>query len=495
MRKVRWSVLVVFLLLLGAPGVAADEGERRTSEADAVETALAALKIRLEARMKEGEVLSKTGRLDEALEAYRSVGDLYDQGMREVRALAAALRGSAPAAVPSKPGADRPFAGNAFPGRSANRTRRTRVDAEKSVDLALAWLAAHQSPNGGWEAAGFANWCNGKPNNDVTKRPDGLGKALYDVGVTGLATMAFLGAGHTHRGEGKYADTVSRALRYLRTVQDREGCFGPRATQQYMYNHAMASLAVIEAYGMTRSPVLLQTARRAIDFIQKARNPYMAWRYGVRPGDNDTSVTTWMVMCLRSASVVNRAAIVKGEEAPLPVDPQAFVGAKTWLDKVTDPDYGRVGYVMRGTGSARPQELVDRFPGEKSEAMTAAGILCRVFMGEDPRKSDVIKKGAQLCAKLPPVWNPADGSIDMYYWYYGTLAMYQVGGKHWQRWSQAVRTQILANQRLDTQACGYKGSWDPVGPWGLDGGRVYSTALLCMIAQVESRYDRVFGTK
>jgi hypothetical protein len=127
--------------------------------------------------------------------------------------------------------------------------------------------------------------------------------------------------------------------------------------------------------------------------------------------------------------------------------------------------------------------------------MTAAGIVCRIFMGEDPRLSDLIKKGADLCLKLPPVWNPADGSIDMYYWYYGTLAMYQVGGKHWQRWSQAVRTQILPNQRHDTDACGYKGSWDPIGPWGLDGGRVYSTALLCLVAQVESRYARVFGTK
>ena len=39
-----------------------------------------------------------------------------------------------------------------------------------------------------------------------------------------------------------------------------------------------------------------------------------------------------------------------------------------------------------------------------------------------------------------------------------------------------------------------RGSWDPVGPWGVDGGRVYSTAILAMCLEVYYRYDKVFGT-
>ena len=141
------------------------------------------------------------------------------------------------------------------------------------------------------------------------------------------------------------------------------------------------------------------------------------------------------------------------------------------------------------------QELVDRFPGERTEAMTAVGVLARVFMGEDPRKSDIIQKGAALCAKLPPTWNPADGSIDMYYWYYGTLAMFQVGGKPWKAWRAGMDKAIVQSQRKDTDYCLYKGSWDPIGPWGPDGGRVYSTALMAMCMAVYYRYPQVFGAK
>ncbi len=390
-------------------------------------------------------------------------------------------------------------AGGAFPGRGggADRSRggggRTKFD--DAVDDALRWLAAHQSPNGGWEAAGFNQWCDGVPIADLAKRPEGLGKALYDPGVTGLALCAFLGAGYTNRGKHPFAKVVSKGLRYLKNIQDPEGCFGPRSTQQYIYNHATAALAMVEAYGMTGSPIFKGSAQRCLNFIALTRNPYFAWRYGIKPGDNDTSVSGWMMMALKSAQIVNADAVQRGKPAPLEIDTAAFDGLKAWLEKVTDPDTGRVGYVTRGTGPARPQELVDRFPGEKSESMTAAGMLARVFMGEDPRKSAIIKKGANLCAELAPTWNPSDGSIDMYYWYYATLAMFQVSGKHWEIWKKGMEKAMVESQRQDTDYCQYKGSWDPIGPWGHDGGRVYSTAVMALCLQVYYRYDQVFGAK
>jgi hypothetical protein len=365
---------------------------------------------------------------------------------------------------------------------------------DRALEDALRWLAAHQSPNGGWEAAGFDRWCDGKPISDPSRRPHGLGKALYDPGVTGLALCAFLGAGYTNRGKNPYNRTVGRGLRYLKNIQDPEGCFGPRNVQQYIYNHATAALAMVEAYGMTGSPIWKGSAQRALEFIALARNPYYAWRYGVKPGDNDTSVSGWMMMALKSARLVNAEAAGRGATAPLAIDESAFEGIRSWLDKVTDPDTGRVGYVDRGTGSARPQDLVDRFPAEKSEAMTAVGILARVFMGENPAKSAVVKAGARLCTKLLPTWNPADGSVDMYYWYYGTLAMYQVGGPSWKAWRRAMDAAIVQTQRKDTEFCLVKGSWDPIGPWGLEGGRVYSTALMAMCLEIYYRYPRVFGT-
>jgi hypothetical protein len=376
-------------------------------------------------------------------------------------------------------------------GRGGDRSQGRpggRGGEDVAVEHALAWLAAHQSPDGGWEAAGFDRWCDGRPAPEGG-RPDGLGAATNDVGVTGLA---LLGAGYTNRGQHPFARVVSRGLRYLRNVQDPEGCFGPRTSGHHIYSHATSALAMVEAYGMTGSTIWKAPAQRALDFIAIARNPYLAWRYGVKPGDNDLSVSGWMMMALKSARLVNEDAAARGQPVPFQLDLDAFDGLLAWVDKMTDPDSGRAGYIQRGTGPARPQDLVDRFPSDKSESMTAVAVLARVFLGQDPRQSAAVKKGAALMAALPPQWTP-DGRIDMYYWYYGTLAMFQVGGEAWRGWNAAMQPAIVGTQRSDGDFCGYKGSWDPVGPWGPEGGRVYSTALLAMCLEVYYRYDRVFG--
>ena len=51
-----------------------------------------------------------------------------------------------------------------------------------------------------------------------------------------------------------------------------------------------------------------------------------------------------------------------------------------------------------------------------------------------------------------------------------------------------MKTAIVDHQRKDGCA---RGSWDPVGPWGREGGRVYSTALCTMCLEVYYRYPRV----
>ncbi|MHC4136132.1 MAG: hypothetical protein ACYS0K_14225, partial [Planctomycetota bacterium] len=236
-------------------------------------------------------------------------------------------------------------------------------------------------------------------------------------------------------------------------------------------------------FWMTRNPRYKKPAQEGLNFIGMARNPYMAWRYEPRGGENDTSVTGWCVMALKS-----------GKFAGLEVDPDAFEGARQWVDKMTDPNFGQVGYNYPGGAPARPEGKQDRFPPEKSHAMTAAGILSRIFLGEDPRASEMIKKGANLCVELPPVWNPDTGDIDMYYWYYATLALFQTGGAYWRKWNENMKDAIVKNQHQKGSGS-RTGSWDPIGVWGDDGGRVYSTAVLVMCLEVYYRYDRVFGVK
>jgi hypothetical protein len=352
-----------------------------------------------------------------------------------------------------------------------------------AVEHALRWLAAHQSPDGGWEAAGWSRWCDGKPAEGGA---EGRGKSVYDPGVTGLALLAFLGAGYTNRGDHAFAKTVSKGLRYLKNVQDPEGCFGPRTAQHHVYNHAMAALAMVEAYGMTGSPIFKGSAQKALDFVALARNPHLAWRYGVKPGDDDTSITAWMVASLLAARSVSEHAVRSGRGAPLRIDDEAFAGTLTWLDHVTDPSTGRVGYIARGAGSARPQELVDRFPTDRVEAMTAAAVAVRLALGASPTDPSVAK-GLGLLLEHPPRWNASDGSIDMTYWFHGSLAAHRAGDTAWHPWSAALRAAVLPNQRLDTDYCRYRGSWDPIDPWGPDGGRVYATAILALALETSGR--------
>ena len=352
---------------------------------------------------------------------------------------------------------------------------------ESAVELGLKWLADHQDveQNGMWDCDDFMK------HDPADDKCDGPGGALYDVGVTGLALLAFLGAGYTDRGsskENQYAKNVRQGLRYLMTNQDDEGCFGTRASQHFMYNHAIAALAMCEAYWMTRNPRYKKPAQEGLNFIARSRNPYLAWRYEPRGGENDTSVTGWMVMALQS-----------GKFGGLEIDPDAFEGARAWVDKMTDPDFGQVGYNMPGGTPARPEGLQDKFPPEKSQSMTAVGMLTRIFLGEDPRASKMIKMGADLCLEHPPRWEPETGVIDMYYWYYATLALFQVGGTHWKNWNMAMKDAIVKHQ-WPKKSGSRTGSWDPIGPWGPDGGRVYSTACMVMCLEVYYRYDKVFGT-
>jgi hypothetical protein len=352
--------------------------------------------------------------------------------------------------------------------------RRPGNEPDAATTAALDWLARHRSPGGYWDSDGFASRCR------EGKCP-GAGGPLFDPGLTGLALLAFLATGENHRTP-LHGEVVRDGLRYLKGIQDPEGCFGPRTSNHFVYNHALAALAMTEAYGVTQSPLYKGSARAAVDFVLQCRNPYLAWRYGVRPQDNDTSITGWMVMTLRSAV-----------QAGLPVDPRAFEGARAWLDKVTEPEWGRAGYTARGNGPARPMELVARFPADRSESLTAEAVATRLLCGAT-REDASVRKGLDLLARLPPAWDEQGGSIDFYYWYFGTLAMRMAGNDAWPTWRDGLREAVLPTQRGDGDGCA-RGSWDPVDPWGAEGGRVYSTAVGALLTRAWAGYPWFEGPK
>ncbi len=365
----------------------------------------------------------------------------------------------------------------------------------KPVRAGLDWLKKHQSPEGHWDADRFME----QDDRKDLPASDGSGSLLNDVGLTGLALMAMLGNGNTVSA-GPHKQAVRDGVLWLESVQGDSGLIGKESGNATLYNHAISTLAISEACVLShRSPRLRRLVMRAVEPILNARNPYGAWRYSLQPnGDSDTSVTGWMVMALTSA-----------KESKIKVGDEVFDGAKTWFNSMLDKKTGRVGYAWGNGGSGpgaspmRNPAMVNAFPAQKSESLTAVALLSQIFMTdrdkvtrwEDHPDCEMMKKQVGLILAKPPVWNEKDGSTDLYYWYFGTLAMYQWGGEDCMAWADAAAQAVLANQRLENEHDNFYGSWDPVGPWGEEGGRIYSTALCTMILEVHFRHAELISNE
>ncbi len=355
---------------------------------------------------------------------------------------------------------------------------------QKAVAQALDWLKRHQDPEGFWDCDGFGMQCG-------DSRCRGRGQPLNDVGVTGLALLAFLGAGNTID-SGPHWRVVKRGVRYLCEIQDPEdGCLVAKEGTHWMYNHAIAALALTEAYGLSNFPVIKKHTRRAVDFVLSSRNPGKVWRYNNGATDpieqNDVSVTGWMIMCLASA---RDFGLLKDGSA-------AMEDALLYIDEMTDSATGRTGYKEKGSYSSRESGDEVSWPFDKTEAMTAVAMLSRVFaagfLGNGDAQKPTLEAGAALLRNKLPQWDVEGGTIDFYYWYYGSYAMYQLAGKNWDVWKKAMIGAIVQNQC--SEGCA-RGSWHPgVDPWGDNGGRVYSTAMMTLCLEVFYRYDNILGVR
>ena len=347
-----------------------------------------------------------------------------------------------------EPYADRIGARRAAAAAARGGSRET----EQAVTAALAWLAANQSSDGRWAAARHGA---GVERSVQGHHRHGAG-ARSDHGVTGLALLAFLGAGTTHR-DGDHAEAVRRGIRFLVGRQRADGSLaGDAEFFAALYCHGMATIAVAEACAMTGDEALRPALGRAVGHTLAMQHPSTGgWRYAA--GDRgDTSQLGWQLMVLASA----RNAGLAGTEAP-----QAR--ALPFLQSVSSGTAG-------GLAAYRPGE-------RPSFTMTAEAIYCRFLCGL-PAGHPAATEALELLARTPP----DRARPNAYAWYYATLATFHAGGPHWERWNQALQTALLPLQRRD--GTGLDGSWDPDPVWGGHGGRVYATALAAMTLEVYYRY-------
>jgi len=304
------------------------------------------------------------------------------------------------------------------------------------------------------------------------------------VGKTALSLLAFLGAGHTPTSDTEYSEVSKRAIDFLLDVQDfKTGHFGDSAS----YGHGISTYALAETYALTQDERLKAPLEKAVKWILlkqvKSMDPKLdgGWGYYFPDADgyqNDRwpriSVTSWQVMALESARL-----------GGIQVPDDSFVRARRYIRGSVDPRFGWVRY------SHNPSRLSSSYP--TLPASTPAALFAGALVGEDIA-GDFYKDAVQFTLERAPtgyVYKGDDAFVqraegNLYFWYYGTLAMFRLGGDAWEKWNSSMKDTLLEAQDQD-------GSWKPISIYAQYSGddwrdKSYTTAINVLTLEVYYRY-------
>jgi hypothetical protein len=291
------------------------------------------------------------------------------------------------------------------------------------IEGGLRWLSKHRDPVGCWDADGFPRRCG-------ESLCAGRGRPGADVLVTGLALLAFLGEPPW---SWQWSDgSVAHALRWLSTVQDRDGAFGRPDGEDFLAGHAVATLVAVEFWALSGDKRWRKRAEAAIAFLGRCEHETFRKRLGIRTPRPGLSPDPWTALTLVTA----RAAEIR------------YVGLLPRVLPRLEPEPALVAETLLGK---RPH-------GDGEMQRRRAATLENLKM-EEPDAARI---------------------------FFASLALRQVGGEDWRTWANTVRNRLLLAESEEGDEAG---SWAPAGEWGEAGGRVAATALAVMSLQAYYRYE------
>jgi hypothetical protein len=314
---------------------------------------------------------------------------------------------------------------------AAQEAKPAKAFADPAIAEGLKWLASKQADDGSWTLA--SNKFEG----------------------TGLAVLAFLGAGHTHKpgkeeGLRQYTKNVDRGLKFLLLKQNRDGVIDP----EEVMGQAIATAALAEAYALTSDPALRGPVQRAINQVIDAQNPKGGW--GKKKKEETTiSSTAWNLLALKAA-----------QTAGLTIPPASMKKIGPAIDELAADQASRFAESGTEQPTLRP---------------TAMGLLCRLQLGAGPKD---VKRGADKLAGDAPK-DLSDPTTT----YFATQVMHHAGKQSWDRWQPALRELLTKTQDKGKDAA-TKGSWAP--PEADDSARLRTTALALLCLEVPYRHLAVF---
>lgn len=251
------------------------------------------------------------------------------------------------------------------------------AQVDSIYERGLKYLAESQNANGAW--------------NDSTGS---------EPGVVGLCVAAFLAHGEDPN-HGPYAKNIRSGLDYILGEQNKEnGYIGTS-----MYNHAFATKALAESYGVIDHPKIAEALKKAVALILSAqkRNRFGAWRYTPESLDADTTVTGCQMVTLFAA-----------RNAGIEVPDEAMKKGLAYLARCRGAD-GGYGYTSASGGKP---------------TLTAIGVLSLALA------KDTDSKGfASSLAYLKKNIDYRDRYYPFYYEYYMAQALFHADEELWREWN------------------------------------------------------------
>lgn len=221
-----------------------------------------------------------------------------------------------------------------------------------------------------------------------------------EPGVVGLCVAAFLAHGQDPN-NGPHSKVIRSGIDYILSQQNtKNGYIGSS-----MYNHAFATKALAEAYGVLDEPKIAPALEKAVELILSSQktNRFGAWRYTPESRDADTTVTGCQLVTLFAA-----------RNAAIGVPDDAIKRGLSYLATCRSSD-GSYGYTSASGGKP---------------TLTAIGILCLSLA------KDTDSKGFQASlAYLTKNLDYRDRYYPFYFEYYMSQALFHADDKLWQEWN------------------------------------------------------------
>lgn len=307
-------------------------------------------------------------------------------------------------------------------------------ETQRAIDRGLAFMARRQN-KAGREKGAF-----------------GRGGYAGGVAVCGLGGLAFMCGGNPP-GQGPFGANVDYCVDFIMSnTQDNGYIALSGGGYDNMYGHGFATLFLSEAYGMSMREEVGEKLRKAVKLIVDTQNNAGGWRYQPTKSDADLSITICQIMALRAA-----------RDAGVNVPDETRELCISYVKKSQNSD-GGFRYQVTGGGSTFP--------------LTAAGLVSLYSAGI--YEGDEVERGLKYLQRFKPGSGQSGGHY-FYGHYYAIQAMWHAGGKYWDEWYPAMRSELLTTQNGD-------GSWTDSSI-----GQEFGTAMACIILQMPNNYLPIFA--